>query len=158
MERVGRLSAGFSVHNGLELNGYRMDIRIRIKYTEKNYSEWHYKFTSHLKTAETISKFVCRSVRSKRTVHATIFTWHLFINTVCNNNRMPKIMLNYKPNGRRRIGRSLKRILDEVETGLSKLNSWWKMMMMMIRRRRMMMQYSSRKGCNKIKFHRWNYI
>ena len=33
-------------------------------------------------------------------------------------NRMPKIMLNYKPYGRIRLGRSLKRLLDEAETGL----------------------------------------
>jgi len=31
-----------------------------------------------------------------------------------NNNRMPKIMLNYRPNGRRRLGRPLKRISDEI--------------------------------------------
>jgi hypothetical protein len=34
-----------------------------------------------------------------------------------NNNRLPKIMLNYIPTGRKRLGRPLKR-LDEVETGL----------------------------------------
>jgi hypothetical protein len=34
-------------------------------------------------------------------------------------NRMPKIMLNYRPNGRRRLGRSLNRLLDEAETCLS---------------------------------------
>jgi hypothetical protein len=33
---------------------------------------------------------------------------------------MPKIMLNYRPNGRRRLGRPLKRLLDEGEAGLSK--------------------------------------
>ena len=30
-------------------------------------------------------------------------------------------MLNYRPNGRRRLGRPLKRLLDEAETGLSKV-------------------------------------
>ena len=34
------------------------------------------------------------------------------------NNRMPKIMLNYRPNGRRRLGRPLKRLLGETEIGL----------------------------------------
>jgi hypothetical protein len=39
-------------------------------------------------------------------------------------NRLPKIMLNYRPNGRRRrLGRPLKRLLDEAETGLSRPNS-----------------------------------
>jgi hypothetical protein len=32
--------------------------------------------------------------------------------------KMPKIMLNTRPNGGRRLGRSLKRLLDEAETGL----------------------------------------
>ena len=44
--------------------------------------------------------------------------------TRMNNNRMAKIMLKYgRPNGRRRLGRPLKRLLDEAETGLSKPNS-----------------------------------
>jgi hypothetical protein len=42
--------------------------------------------------------------------------------TMWNNNRMPKIMLNYRPDGRRRLGRPLSRLLDEVETGLSRPN------------------------------------
>jgi hypothetical protein len=40
------------------------------------------------------------------------------------SNRMTKIMLICRPNGRRWLGRSLKRILDEVETGLSRPDSW----------------------------------
>jgi len=40
-----------------------------------------------------------------------------------NNNRTPKIIVNYRPNGRRRIGRPLKRLLDGAETGLSRPNS-----------------------------------
>jgi len=31
------------------------------------------------------------------------------------NNRMPKIKLNYRPNGLRKLGRPFKRILDEAE-------------------------------------------
>jgi hypothetical protein len=34
------------------------------------------------------------------------------------NNRMPKVMLNYRPTGWRRLGRLLKRLSDKVETGL----------------------------------------
>jgi len=41
--------------------------------------------------------------------------------TACNkneNNRMLKVlMLNYGPNGRIQLGRPLKRLLDEAETG-----------------------------------------
>jgi hypothetical protein len=36
------------------------------------------------------------------------------------NNRITKVMLNYRPNGRIRLGRPLKRLLDEAETGLSR--------------------------------------
>jgi len=47
--------------------------------------------------------------------------------TRMNNDSMPKIMLNYRPNGRRRLGRPLK-TLDDAETGLSKPNLWRVMM------------------------------
>jgi len=43
--------------------------------------------------------------------------------TGMNNNRMIEIMLNCRPNGRRRFGRALKRLLDEAETGLDRPNS-----------------------------------
>ena len=39
-----------------------------------------------------------------------------------NKDRMPKVMLNCRPNGRRRFGRPVKRLLDEDETGLSRAN------------------------------------
>jgi len=41
-----------------------------------------------------------------------------------NNDRMPKIMLNYRPSGRIQLGRPLRRLLDETETGLSRPNPW----------------------------------
>jgi hypothetical protein len=45
----------------------------------------------------------------------------------------PKIMLNYRPNGRRRLGRPLKRLLlDEAETGLSVPDSWRVLTMIMM--------------------------
>jgi hypothetical protein len=44
----------------------------------------------------------------------------------------PKIMLHYRPNVRRRLGRHLKRLLDEAELGLSRPNSWQMMMMIMM--------------------------
>jgi len=47
--------------------------------------------------------------------------WLRFIARM-NNNRMPKVMLNYRPAGRRRFGSPLKRLLDEAETGLSGRN------------------------------------
>jgi hypothetical protein len=39
-----------------------------------------------------------------------------------NNNRMRGMMMNYRPNGRRRLGGTLKRLLDEAKTGLSRPN------------------------------------
>jgi hypothetical protein len=42
--------------------------------------------------------------------------------TRMNSSRMLKIMLNYRPNGRRRLGRPFKRILDKAEAGLSRSN------------------------------------
>ena len=42
--------------------------------------------------------------------------------TRMNNNKITKIMLNYGPNGRRRLGRPLMRLSEEVETGLSRPN------------------------------------
>jgi hypothetical protein len=43
--------------------------------------------------------------------------------TRTNNKRITKIMLNYRPNEQRYLGRPLKRLLDEAETGLSRPNS-----------------------------------
>lgn len=48
------------------------------------------------------------------------------------NTRMPKIMLNYIPSGRRRFGSLLKRLLDETEAGLAKPNSRQMIMMIMV--------------------------
>jgi len=43
--------------------------------------------------------------------------------TRMNSNRMPEIVRKYgRSNGRKRLGRSLKRLLDEAETGLSSPN------------------------------------
>jgi hypothetical protein len=52
--------------------------------------------------------------------------------TRTNSNRMPKILMNYRPNGRRRLGRPWKRASDHGETGLLRPNSGRMMMMMMI--------------------------
>jgi len=53
-----------------------------------------------------------RSYKSKWLRHVTIM----------NSSRMTKIVLNCRPIGRRRIGRALRRLLDEGETDLSRLN------------------------------------
>ena len=41
--------------------------------------------------------------------------------TRINSKEMPKIMLNYRTEGRKSLGSLLKRLLDEAETGLSAL-------------------------------------
>jgi len=40
--------------------------------------------------------------------------------TRMDSSRMARIVLNCRPNGRRRLGRPSKRLLDEAETGLSR--------------------------------------
>jgi hypothetical protein len=40
-----------------------------------------------------------------------------------NNNLIPEVMLYCRTNGRKRLGRPLKKLLDEAETGLTKPNS-----------------------------------
>ena len=49
------------------------------------------------------------------------------------NNSVAKVMMNYGSNGRRGLGRPLKTLLDEAETGLSRCNSWRMMMTTMTR-------------------------
>jgi hypothetical protein len=54
--------------------------------------------------------------------------------TTCNKNEQQqdgRIMLSWRPNGRRGIGRPLKRVLQENETGLLRPD-WLQMMMMMM--------------------------
>ena len=53
------------------------------------------------------------------------------LTTTSNQNelRMPKVILNYRPNGRRRLGRPLKKLLDEAETGILRSKSWRMMLM-----------------------------
>jgi hypothetical protein len=62
---------------------------------------------------------------------------------------MPKITLNYRSNERRRLGRPLKRLLDEAETGLSGSKLWRFMMMMMM----MMMMGTMWKWLDMIQLH-----
>jgi hypothetical protein len=49
-----------------------------------------------------------------------------------NKKMMPRVLLNYRPNGRRRLGSPSKTLLDEAKTGLSRPNSWRMIIMMMM--------------------------
>ena len=48
--------------------------------------------------------------------------WLRHVTLMNKNEWLPKLMLNYAPNGRSRLGRPLKKVLVEVETGLSRPN------------------------------------
>jgi len=53
--------------------------------------------------------------------------------TTCNKNEQhqdAKHMVNYRPNGRRKLWRPLKRLLNEAETSLWRPNLWRMMIMM----------------------------
>ena len=74
-----------------------------------------------------------RKVRMRKLILVDIYVpkSQIQLATTCNkneNNRMPKVlMLNYGPNGRRQLGRPLKRPLEEAETGPLNLtpDGWW---------------------------------
>jgi len=65
-------------------------------------------------------------------VHRYISNWLRYV-TRMNNSWMPKIVVNYRPNGGRRLGRPLKRLLDVAETGLTRPNSWRMMIMIILK-------------------------
>jgi len=70
----------------------------------------------------------CTTGRWGRGLGRTGYSTHL----TTPRDRVPKIMLNCRPNGRRRLGRPVKRLLHEAETGLSRSN-WWPMVTTMTR-------------------------
>jgi hypothetical protein len=50
-----------------------------------------------------------KTVDEKLRKYVSVWLRHV---TRMKNNRMPKVMLNYRPNGRRGFGRSFKRLID----------------------------------------------
>jgi hypothetical protein len=69
------------------------------------------------------------------------------------NNRVATIVLNCRPNGRRRLGRPWRTLINEAETGLSKHN-WWRMMILMIRK----LNASSGSAMAELLIHWWQHI
>jgi hypothetical protein len=69
---------------------------------------------------EILEEFKVEAVDEKRRRYKSNCLRHV---TRMENNRMLKIMLNYRRNGRRRLGRPLKRQLDEDETDILRPNS-----------------------------------
>jgi uncharacterized protein YfaT (DUF1175 family) len=62
---------------------------------------------NHKRNEENLKKLKAEPVEEKLRRHKSKWLRHA---TRINNNSMPKIMLNYKQNGRRRLGRPLKRL------------------------------------------------
>ena len=79
----------------------------------------HYSEEQHKRNEEILEEFILEPVDDKLRRYKSKWLRHV---TRKNNNRMPKIMLNYRPNGRILYGRPLKRLLDEAETCLSRPN------------------------------------
>jgi hypothetical protein len=79
-----------------------------------------YTLFDHKRIEEILEELKVKSVDEKQRRYKSNWLQHV---TRKNNNCMPKIMLNFRPNGRRRLGRTLKRLLDEAGTGLLRPNS-----------------------------------
>jgi hypothetical protein len=82
-----------------------------------------YPICDHKRNEEILEELKVESVDKKLRRYKSNCLRHVTRMNNNNNNRMPKIMLIYRSNGRRQLGRPLKRLLDEAETGLSRPNS-----------------------------------
>jgi len=87
-----------------------------------------YTLFDHTRDEEILEGLKVEPVDLKRRRYKSNLLRHV---TRTNSSTMTKILMNCRPNRRRRLGRTLQRILDETATGLSRHN-WWRMIMMMI--------------------------
>jgi hypothetical protein len=78
-----------------------------------------YTFFDHKRNEEILEQLKVEPVDEKLRRYKSNWLQHV---TRMNNNTMTKIMLNYRPNGRKLLGRPLKKLLDEAETGLLRHN------------------------------------
>ena len=83
----------------------------------------------HKRTEVILEEFKVESVEEKPRRYES--SWLRRVKIMNSNNRMTKTMLKYRPNGRRRIWRPLKRLLDEAGAGLLRLN-WWGIIIIII--------------------------
>ena len=74
----------------------------------------------HRRNEEVLEKLQVEPVDEKLRKYKS--NWLRYV-TKMDTNKMPELMLNYLPNGRRPLGRPLKRLLDEADSGLSRPNS-----------------------------------
>lgn len=81
-----------------------------------------YTLLDHKRNEQTLEEQKVETVDDK--LRRRKSNWFRYV-TSMNSNRMLTIMLTYtrRPNGPRRSGRRLKKLIDEVETGLSRPNS-----------------------------------
>jgi len=74
----------------------------------------------HTNNEEILEELKVEPIDEKLRIYKSNWLRHV---TSMDSSRMTKIVLNCRSNGRKRLGRPLKRLLDEVETGLSRPNS-----------------------------------
>jgi hypothetical protein len=90
---------------------------IEINFFRRTVGYTHF---DHRRNEEILESLKVESVEEKTRRYKS--NWLPHVNRI-NNNRMPKIMLNYRVNARIRLGRPSKRLLDEAETGLLRPSS-----------------------------------
>jgi hypothetical protein len=89
----------------------------RDKIFQKNCGE---NFFDHRRNEEILEKLKVEPVDEKLRRYKSNWPRHV---KIMNNNRMPKIMLNYRVDARIRLGRTSKRLLEEARTGLLRPSS-----------------------------------
>ena len=83
----------------------------------------------HKRNAESLEELKAELVDEKLRRYESNLLRHV---TGTNSSGMAKVVLNCRPNARRRLGRPSKRLLDEAETGLSRHDWCRRMIMIMI--------------------------
>jgi len=91
---------------------------IEINFFQKN--SWGHPFLTTKRNKEILEELEIEPAGNKLRRYKSNWLQHV---TRMDSSRMAKILLNCRPDGRRRLGRPLKRLLDEAETGL--LGSNW---------------------------------
>jgi hypothetical protein len=94
---------------------------------EKDTKNWHesklifrrtagYAFFNHRRNKEILEELKVEPTDENLRRYKSNWPRHL---TSMNNNRIPKIMLNYRQNGRKRLRRHWRKLHEETETGPS---------------------------------------
>jgi hypothetical protein len=102
---------------GSEIWTFRQNNKNRLTTIEMKFSRRTAGYTlfDHKRNGEILEQLKAEPVDEKLRRYKSNWLQHV---TRMNNNRIPKIMLNYRPNGRKRLGGPLKRLLKETVTGL----------------------------------------